>query len=83
MPSVDREKRERLLKAIGASIDANSQMCAQCLDISLMDDSGEVGEAFKNLATMCATNVKVFRITANALSDAWGIIDFRSEIDGL
>jgi len=84
MPSLDSEKREALVKAINVSIETNSMTCASCLDISLSEDADEaLCEAFQNLAELCATNVKLFRLSEKALKEAWGIIDFRRDVDSL
>lgn len=80
MPSLD--KRAEIEAAIEASISTNSLACASCLEIGVKAD-GEAGEAFRNLAELCAANVAVIRMVDNALKDAWSIIDFRREVDNL
>ena len=80
MPSLD--KRAEIEAAIEASISTNSLACASCLEIGVKAD-GEAGEAFRNLAELCAANVAVMRMMDNALKDAWSIIDFRREVDNL
>lgn len=80
MPSVD--KRDEIKEAIEAAISTNSLACASCLEIGVKAD-GEAGEAFRNLAELCAANVSVLRMLGDALKDAWGIIDFRREVDNL
>lgn len=80
MPSLD--KRAEIEAAIEASISTNSLACASCLEIGVKAD-GEAGEAFRNLAELCAANVAVMRMVDNALKDAWSIIDFRREVDNL
>ena len=80
MPSLD--KRAEIEAAIEASISTNSLACASCLEIGVKAD-GEAGEAFRNLAELCAANVAVMRMVDNALNDAWGIIDFRRDVDNL
>ena len=80
MPSLD--KRAEIEEAIEASISTNSLACASCLEIGVKAD-GEAGQAFRNLAELCAANVAVMRAVNKALRDAWGIIDFRREVDNL
>lgn len=80
MPSLD--KRAEIEAAIEASISTNSLACASCLEIGVKAD-GEAGEVFRNLAELCAANVSVLRMLGDALKDAWGIIDFRRDVDNL
>lgn len=80
MPSLD--KRAEIEEAIEASISTNSLACASCLEIGVKAD-GEAGEAFRNLAELCAANVAVMRMMGDVLKDAWGIIDFRRDVDNL
>ena len=80
MPSLD--KRAEIEEAIEASISTNSLACASCLEIGVKAD-GEAGQAFRNLAELCAANVAVMRMLGDVLKDAWSIIDFRREVDNL
>ena len=80
MPGVD--KRQELINAIQASINANSLACASCLEISMSAEDG-AKEAFKVLAELCATNVKTLNLAGNELRESWGIIDFRRDIESL
>ena len=80
MPSLD--KRAEIEEAIEASINTNSLACASCLEIGVKAD-GEAGQAFRNLAELCAANVAVMRMLGDVLKDAWSIIDFRRDVDNL
>ena len=80
MSSLD--KRAEIEEAIEASISTNSLACASCLEIGVKAD-GEAGQAFRNLAELCAANVAVMRMMGEAWKDAWSIIDVGRGVDDL
>lgn len=79
MSGVDRAATVRLVEGM---INSNRIACTECLSASLSAE-GDVADMFKSLADLFASNARAIAHLNDQLLDAWGLIDFKADIDKL